>query len=359
MSHTKISSAQFFVAMFVSRVVVTIALNAHYTGGENLLDNIISNLLAMALSLLIALPIWLALGREHSASVPELAMSSLGRAGGLIPLCYGLYFVLAGGTSLALFQIFLMDTVNPGFSAALVVTALLAVALYGAVRGLETVARCAVCVFAALLLGCGLVFAMVSARFQWGNLEPLFYNGFGQTRQGVTLFLARTSLFADMAVLLPQVKGRKKLGFVGWMLGTALFMGSLIFLLAGCLGRYAYTQNFPVYVLASLSEVRSLQRLDAVFTGIWMMGLITKLAFDLYACRVCFTALTQRKEPKPALWLTALAILLLALFTAQSRAMQDFLLDTDFLFLCTILSGALLPLIVWLACCLRGRRARK
>ena len=38
MSHTKISSAQFFVAMFVSRVVVTIALNAHYTGGENLLD---------------------------------------------------------------------------------------------------------------------------------------------------------------------------------------------------------------------------------------------------------------------------------------------------------------------------------
>ncbi len=39
--------------------------------------------------------------------------------------------------------------------------------------------------------------------------------------------------------------------------------------------------------------------------------------------------------------------------------MQDFLLDTDFLFLCTILSGALLPLIVWLACCLRGRRARK
>ena len=358
MAHTKISSAQFFIAMFVSRVVVTIALNAHYTGGENLLDNIVSNLLAMILSLVIALPIRLALGREQQASVPELAMASMGRAGGLVPLCYGLYFVLAGGSSLGLFQIFLMDTVNPGFSAALVVTALVAVALYGAVKGLETVARCAVCVFAAMALGCGLVFAMASARFRWENLEPLFYNGPGQARQGVALFLARTSLFADMAVLLPQVQGRKKLGFAGWLLGTALFMGCLIFLLAGCLGRYAYTQNFPVYVLASLSEVRSLQRLDAVFTGIWMMGLVIKLAFDLYACRVCFTALTRRKEPRPALWVTALAILALALLTARSRTVQGLLLDTDFLFLCTILSGALVPLIVWMACCLRGRRGR-
>ena len=60
METTNISARQFFVAMFVSQVQVTIALNAQYTGGENILDSIFSYLLAMAVGIVIALPIWLA-----------------------------------------------------------------------------------------------------------------------------------------------------------------------------------------------------------------------------------------------------------------------------------------------------------
>ena len=146
--------------------------------------------------------------------------------------------------------------------------------------------------FVVMLLGCGLVFGIVAVRFDAKNLEPLFQHGLAQTGQGMALFLARTSLFADMAVLLPQVNGRKGRGFTGWLIGVGAFVSLTILLIAGCLGRYAYTQNFPVYVLASLTEVRSLQRLDAVFTGVWMMGLIIKLAIDLYACRVCFYSIT-------------------------------------------------------------------
>lgn len=350
MRGTKISAAQFFIAMFVSRVVVTIALNAQYTGGEHMLDNIFSYLLAMLLGTAIALPIWLA-ARGQNESLPALAMGRLGWLGGLVPLCYGLYFVLVGGTSLALFQIFLMDTVNPGFSAGLVVIALVAVALYGALRGLETVARCAVCVFAVLILGCGLVFCMAAVRFRVDNLEPLFYRGFAQTGRGITLFIARTSIFADMAVLLPQVKGRRKLGFLSWAAGTAAFVTATILMIVGCLGRYAYTQNFPVYVLASLTEVRSLQRLDAVFTGVWLMGLIIKLACDLYACRVCFSALRAGRKQAPS-WTvaaTALLVLALALSTANSAGLQRLLLNTNFLFWCTLITGAALPMLVWCA----------
>ncbi len=345
MERTNISAAQFFIAMFVSRVVVTITLNAQYTGGENLLDNIFSYLLAMLLGLFIALPVWLAL-RRGGGCVPEQAMARMGAIGGAVPVLYGLYFVISGGASLALFEIFLLDTVNPDFSAGLVVAALLAVALYGALRGVETAARCAVCVFAVLLLGCGLVFFLVAGRFRAENLEPLFYNGLSQTGEGVLLFLARTSLFADMAVLLPQVKGRKKLGLASWMLGTAGFIILMILLITGCLGRYAYTQNFPVYVLASLTEVRSLQRLDAIFTGVWMMGLIVKLSFDLYACRVCYFSMTKKKEPKWALWVTAGAVLVLALCTARWDALRGAVLNTAFLFWCTVITGAGLPLLV-------------
>ena len=355
MVQTRISSAQFFVAMFVSHILVTIALNAQYTGGESILDNIISCLLAMALGALIALPVWLCMGRD---SVPELAVGSMGKLGYIVPIGYWLYFLLAGGSSLALFQIFLMDTVNPGFSAGLVTAAITGVALYGALRGIETVARCASCVLIVLLLGCGLVFGLVAWRFDPENLEPLFYQGLGQTVHSVGLFLARASIFADMAVLLPQVRGKRARGFAGWMAGTVLFVGITILLTAGCLGRYAYTQNFPVYVLASLTQVRSLQRLDAVFTGVWMMGLVVKLAWDLYACRVCFWALWRGNKARSrwALWATAGAVLALAMLGAGLRPVQRVLMNTWLLALCTGAVGAVPPLLVWLAGCFQRKK---
>lgn len=342
-----VSAVQFFIAMFVSRVVATIALNARFTGGESMLDNTVSCLISMALGFLVALPIWALQGRYPEKSVGEAALAVFGKGGRLVPLCYLLYFILVNGASLALFEIFLLDTVNPDFSAFFVVAALLAVGAYAAVRGLETAARAAVCVFVILLAGCILVFGIVASRFDPENLEPLFYNGFSQTIRGTVLFLARTSIFADMAVLLPRVRGKKKRGFACWAGGVALFVCLLLVLLVGCLGRYAYTQNFPVYTLASITEVRSLQRLDAVFIGIWMMGLIVKLGFDLYACRVCFSDLTGNRSPKPAVILPAVLILILAQCAVSFRGVQGLLLNTWFQLFCTLFTGLFLPLAVW------------
>ena len=71
MVRTKISQAQFFVSMFVSHILVTIALNAKYTGGESILDNIVSYAIAMIAAVIIALPIWLC---QKRGTVPELAV---------------------------------------------------------------------------------------------------------------------------------------------------------------------------------------------------------------------------------------------------------------------------------------------
>lgn len=344
----RISSAQFFLMMFVSRVVVTIALNSRYLGGENMLEAIFSYGIAMAVGILLALPVWGLHRRYPDKTVGDAAQLALGRAGKIVPLCYILYFILVNGSSLGLFQIFLLDTVNPEFSAELTIAAVLLVALYGAYRGLETVARCAVCIFAILLAGTGLLFAIVAFRFDPENLEPLFTHGFSQTLQGTELFLARTSIFADMAVLLPMVNGRKKAGFFGWAGGTFLFVGVLLLLLAGCLGPYAATQNFPVFSLSSLTEIRSMQRLDAVFVGVWMMGMIVKLACDLYACRVCFSSLVGKRCPKTSLLLSGGLILALAFWAAASPAAQRLLLDTRLLLFATVGVGAALPLLLWI-----------
>lgn len=231
---TNISSAQFFLMMFVSRVVVTIALNAQYLGGENMVDSIAAYLLSMVLGFFIALPIWILNRKYPYLNVGDVAKLALGKAGKLVPVCYILYFVLTNGASLALFEIFLLDTVNPDFSSILVLLAIVGVALYGAFRGIETISRCATCVFAVLLLGVALVFGIVLFRFRTENLEPLFAGGLEQTARSVMLFVARTSIFADMAVLLPMVRGEEgagilpvERGYGGFCVGAAPAAGRL------------------------------------------------------------------------------------------------------------------------------------
>ncbi len=353
----QIAAPQFFVMVFVSQAVTLMGVNARVLGGENMLEAIVSCALAMLLGIVAALPVWALHRRYPDLDIGTAAQAAAGRAGKAVPLLYILYFVLVNGASLGLLQIFLLDTVNPEFSAALAVAAVLAAALYGAFRGIETVARCAVCVFAVLLLGTALVAGITAFRFDPENLEPVFANGLSQTARGTALFLARTSIFADMAVLLPMVRGRKVKGFLGWAGGTALFGGIFFLLLAGCLGPYASTQNFPVFTLSSITEVRSMQRLDAVFVGVWMMGLTVRTACDVYACRVCFASLCGKKLPKASTFLAGGAILLLAFAVVEFQGVQRALLDTRLLLICTGIS-AVLPLPV-LVCGLFRREKRK
>ena len=359
MVREKITTPQFFVMLFVSRVVVTMGINARTLGGENMVEAIFSYVLAMLLGLLVSLPIWRLTKKYPGLPVSEAAVQTMRSAGKVVAVLYVLYFVCVNAASLGMFYLFLLDAVNPEFSAPLAMTAALAVAVYGAYRGVETVARCAACVFAILLVSAGLVFGIVAARFEPENLMPLFAQGPGQTVTGMWLFLSRTSIFADLAVLLPFVKGKRGRGFLGWAGGTSVFVGVLLWLMAGCLGPYAATQNFPVYVLSSITEVRSLQRLDAVFVGVWMMGLVIKAACDLYACRVCLFTLCGGQVKKYSVIPLGALILLLAFLMVEFQSVQALFVNTGFLLCGTLVTGAVLPLLVLLIGALRGRKGER
>ena len=356
--HT-ISSAQFFGMMFVSRITITIALNAQYAAGESLLDGILSYGLAMVAGFLIALPVWLLHRRAPDRTIGEEAVRLLGSGGKVLAVCYMLYFLVMNGVSLALFQLFLLDNVNPDFPAFLILAALVAVAAYGAWRGLEAIARTSACVLVLLLLGTGLVFFLVARRFEWENLEPLLAGGPFQLIQGAALFLSRTSLFAEMAVLLPFVKGRKGLGFVLWAGSTTLFVSVLIFLIAGCLGQYAYTQNFPVYALASITEISSMQRLDAVFTAVWMMGLIIQTASGLYACRICGASLKKGVMPRWIVFPIGAAMTALGVAIASSYYLQTVLMDTKIWLVITGLTAVIFPTLLVVVGNIRRKREEK
>ena len=118
-------------------------------------------------------------------------------------------------------------------------------------------------------------------------------------------------------------------------------------LVAGCLGPYAASQNFPLFTLASLTQIHSLQRLDTVFIGVWIAGLVIRAALELYACRVCARALLGPRWHKKGAALAAALSWGVALLGVWSAGFRQAVLSTRPLLCATLGAGCLVPGMLW------------
>ena len=317
---TKISALQLYLMLFLSRVIVSITINVQTVGGSNLIESIFSSLGLFLYLTVFSLPLFMLYKSHPEASLLQIAENNCGR-GVSVPMSaiYALYFIVMNIFSLSLFLTLLVNTTDPVASRFSIVLVVLGIALYGAIRGIETISRASVCIFTLFMLGMGMIFLAVSPNVTPHYLMPLFYDGIGQTVQGFLVFTARCSSLAEFAVLMPFLtntdtksgKSHRVLGFVVWNGGITVFLGVLLFFIVSCLGEYAALQVFPAYTLASIAEIAGIQRLDALFIGISMMALIVRIACGLFCIAVCMTPIPTR----PRAWLTALIAALTAVLS--------------------------------------------
>lgn len=363
---TKISTLQLYLMLFLSRVIVSITINAQTVGSGNLLESIFSSLGLFLYLTVFSLPLF-ALHKNHpEQSLPQITEQLHGRGVAVpVTVLYALYFTAMNVFSLSLFLTLLVNTTDPVASRFSIVLVVLGIALYGAIRGIETVSRASVCIFALFMLGMGMIFLAVSPNITPHYLMPLFYDGIDQTMQGFLVFTARCSSLSEFAVLMPFLtntdaksgKSHRVLGFAVWNGGITVFLGVLLFFIVSCLGEYATLQIFPAYTLASIAEIAGIQRLDALFIGISMMTLIVRIACGLFCIAVCMTPI----PPRPRAWLTALMaalIAVLSLWLTGSAARAGAVFRTAYLLPLSVLTGTVLPSLLWLSDCIKRKRRR-
>lgn len=185
---TKISALQLYLMLFLSRVIVSITINVQTVGGSNLIESIFSSLGLFLYLTVFSLPLFVLHKSHPEASLLQIAENNFGR-GVSVPMSaiYALYFIVMNIFSLSLFLTLLVNTTDPVASRFSIVLVVLGIALYGAIRGIETVSRASVCIFTLFMLGMGMIFLAVSPNVTPHYLMPLFYNGIDQTVQGLSL----------------------------------------------------------------------------------------------------------------------------------------------------------------------------
>ena len=344
---TKISAFQFYFMLFLSRIIVSITISSQTLGERNFLDSIFSSLLLFAVLLLFVLPLFSLNKRYPDQSLPAIAEMRMGGFGFGVSALYGVYFFILNTFSLSMFLALLLNTMDPAASKWSIAIILAAIALYGAVKGIETISRASICIFVLFALGMAAIFIALAPNITLRYLEPPFYNGLDDTLRGFFVFAARCTSLAEFAVLMPFVEGRKKLGFAVFNGGVTAFLSILLFFMVSCLGEYAYLQIFPAYTLAAMSEIAGVQRLDALFIGLCMMTLVIRMACGLFAISECISRVVKPRVRTIVLSALSAASVLCAMWVTADARRSGLLSRTEYLLPLTALTGAVLPVVVW------------
>jgi hypothetical protein len=127
----------------------------------------------------------------------------------------------------------------------------------------------------------------------------------------------------------------------------------------------AETQLFPVYTLALLANIGSLQRLDILFLVLWVVGAVLRLALDITAASMVFrvkdrTALGETPRFSQKIWwilLQAVLCAVPAVWVAGSLSLQKWLLSSQTITVVSLAAGVVVP--VFVLCVERFNRCRK
>ena len=127
------------------------------------------------------LPLFSLNKRYPDQSLPAIAEMRMGGFGFGVSALYGVYFFILNTFSLSMFLALLLNTMDPAASKWSIAIILAAIALYGAVKGIETISRASICIFVLFALGMAAIFIALAPNITLRYLEPPFYNGLDDT----------------------------------------------------------------------------------------------------------------------------------------------------------------------------------
>lgn len=341
----KITVGQLFVMLFVSRIVVTFTYSPLLANGDNMWNHLLSVFISFILTFLMMIPVLCLRKKYREFSVLDLSLMRFGRLGTALTMFYGLYFGFVAIYTLASYGIFLESVVDEPIPAALILTAVIISACYGAYKGIEAMARFSGIVLIGILLTFVFMMCALVPSVSPQNYEPMTYTNSMQVFRGIILMTSRMSCIPALAVLYPVLRGNVFHAAAKWNIALFLAMFVFIVMLTGSMGDYLSVQMFPVYEAATAGEFGIFRRLDAFYIGMWTAGLFCKVSLFLYLASRCFAKTFHSKNERSWIAVVAPVVLIVSLIFAKQK-FDSFIFDSELWLCITLIAAVIVPLIL-------------
>lgn len=338
-----ISVPQMFSMLFISRLVVETTYSAIMSQGNNILDHILSAGTAFFIVFLLILPIYFLFNMDNSMDVLDNSYELLGKTGNLVSGLYALYFLFTCVHTVALFKIFLSNVINPPVSTEVLLTTMVIAASYGAYKGVEGLARTSGVILFFMIISMIFIGISLFDQIDCLNFPPFLYQGTQSFEGGLMYMISRSSCIPAMSILFPMAKGNLKKGIFIWNLGIYALISVVILLMVGSMGDFLQTQLFPVYTAGSIAKIGSLEHLDALYLGIWTMGIFIKLSLFFMLSGECVKKFAGEKLGRFFVLVFGFIMIFFGIFL-NKNAISSGIFSSPFLLGSMLLVGVVVPL---------------
>ncbi len=281
-SKGKISAFQFFVMLFLSRTLTTVTYLSSYTENIRLSDMLVQPIFRITIGILIMLPLYFLYRRQKDKNLLEIVNDKSETLAKIVSVVFVLYFFYFTVVTIARLDLFAGTVVFPETDVEYMLIFAVILCCYGAYLGLEALGRSSV--ISAVLVVPALIFIMLALvkKVDLLNLTPIFYNGVMPVVKVSIDSVGQTVEYGIIALMAPRVTGKYRKGYYIFLFSQVALMAVMFFFACTVMGNFASTQLFPFHTMASLAEFSMFSRLDAIFTGVWIMCAFIKAGLLIF-----------------------------------------------------------------------------
>ena len=223
----------------------------------------------------------------------------------------------------------------------------IAVCVYGAVKGIEAIARFGSITAIFYVLIIIIISLSLLPLFHFSYVKPMFYNG-PKNFVSFSLINFNVSIQIVLLAFLAPFKREGNLGktYFIWNILSVLFLFLLELSIVTVLGAFGAKQLYPLQTLAKLSKVGDFERLDSFDMISWFLNSVLTVTIYIYLAVVCLLKVGLNKYRKLISIICGIGIYFLAnIISSNFNTIQKMISGVPFAGI-TTLFVAVIPLII-------------
>lgn len=352
-----ITSGQLFVLLYISRAIVTITYSPMLINGDSMWQHLLSALISLPLTLIMLVPVILLYKHDSKMSVLEQSQDIFKGFSYVIIILYALYFLLVACYTMTVYNVFLTEAVNNELPLVPIAIAVLTASCYGAFKGIEALARASGIILVGIILTMLLMIIALSQSIDTTNYRSVLEADTASVTNGCALMLSRMACIPALGVLYPVIKGKVARGSVVFTAAVYITILVFIILVTGSLGDYLKYSVFPVYQAAKTVNIDFLQRLDALYLGLWTTGLFCKISLFLYLVSLCIGKAFGRSASRYSIVIGGAIVFLVSILLSKDKFSSPMFNTVTWLWV-TLSFGFFFPLLLYICVKVKSGRGK-
>lgn len=353
-----ISGFQIVMILFVSRMLFSGSYQAILEAGNSIQDLLISAIVGFIINFIAAIPILYLLKKHNGHDLIECGIKLSGKGIGIvIAFLYFMFFIFNAAVNTENFENYFTSAVIPDVKAYLSGILLIIVCMYGAEKGIESIARFGSIVAVIYILTFLLVFAMNLPRADIYQIKPLLYNGPKLMIRGVFMNYNISIQIVALALLAAFIQPGKSLSktFAYWNVLSALAFFLLEFLIVTVTGAYGAKNLYPVHLLASISQFSVFERLDAFDMISWILNVIVAVTLYIYLAVHCLLKTGLNKHRRLLVFISGTAVFVISMVTSAGFTFLQKVMVSGILSLINTVFIVIIPLALIIVDAVKGK----